>query len=70
MSDEMKIIMRNGRPFSFDPKTGRRKPIDIDVRNVQATGLDRETMLKNSAADDNNIARMGIEWNKENSSDV
>ena len=68
MSD-IQIIMKNGRPFSFDPKTGRRKPLDIDPRNVQATGLDKETMLKNSAKDDNRIARMGIEWNKENSSD-
>lgn len=67
MSD-IQIIMKNGRPFSFDPKTGRRKPLDIDPRHVQQTGLDKETMLKNSAKHDNDIARMGIEWNKENSS--
>ena len=68
MSDKQ-IIMKNGRPFSFDPKTGRRKPLDIDPRYVQQTGLDKETMIQNSAKDDNEIARMGIEWNKENSSD-
>ena len=48
---ERKVIMRNGRPYSFDPKTGRAKPLGIDA-TVRQTGLSPEEMAKKSGAGD------------------
>lgn len=64
--DNSKIIMKNGRPYRFDPKTGRSSPIDIDPRIVQQTGLSPEQMALKTE-DHDNARSMGLEI-KENDS--
>ena len=68
MSD-FKIIIKKGRPFRLDLKTGRSQPIDIDPRIVQQTGLSHDEMVAKTEDNDNDRSMdLGLTI-KENDSD-
>ena len=52
-NNERQIVLKNGRQFSYDPKSGRLSPVDIDPRFVQQTGLSPEDMAKKTEDNDN-----------------